>query len=198
MRARTNLMAIATLVGVSLVPAVLLYWLFGTLSSADVRWASSSVKLGGPIAAFFATLLLLATIYFKLMGPALSELEVAEPFSGQWRLSSKSNASGRVATSLVDAQLTTDGKLLLSGNLLDADGKDIGEWDSKEVFCTPTGLAYRYVITDKVSKQTTIGFSRTRITKRDKRKRPTQLSGIWDVIGANHHDGTVELKRAHD
>lgn len=196
MRERNTLLSIAALVGISLVPAVLLYWFFGTLSTADVRWANSTVKLGGPVAAFFAVLLLTCTIYFKLMGAGLSELAVAQPFAGQWKLTSKSNGSGRIATSLVTAALTPDGRLELSGNLLDPTGKEIGEWDSKEVFCTPTYLAYRYVITDKVSGQTTIGFSRTTIVKRDRRKNPIQMTGTWDVIGADHRDGTIEFKRA--
>ncbi len=138
MRERTTLTAIAVLVGLSLVPAVLIYWLFGTLSSADVSWASDKVKLGGPIAAFFAILLLLYQIYSRQTGQTTRESDVARPFVGRWLATSYSNDSGRTATSDVDAILTASGELALSGNLRDQAGKVIGDWDAKEVFCTPT------------------------------------------------------------
>ncbi len=197
MRERVTLTAIAVLVALSLLPAVLIYWLFGILSSAEVAWASDKVKLGGPIAAFFAILLLLYGFYSRLMGTPTRESDVAQPFVGRWLAKSSSNASGRTATSDVDAQLTDGGRLALSGNLRDQSGKVIGAWDTKEVFCTPTSLAYRYVITDRVSGNTTIAFCTLRIQERDKSTRPTRLSGDWDVIGPKHHDGTVELERVH-
>jgi hypothetical protein len=198
LRERTSLVAVTVLVILSVVPAILIYWLFGALSSADVAWASDKVKLGGPIAAFFAILLLLFAIYSRLMGTRTREYDLAQPFVGTWRAVAHSNASGRVATSNVDAVLADGGILVLSGDLQDQNGKLIGSWSTKEVFCTPTGLAYRYVIIDRAgTTDTSIAFCTLRIVKRDKSGSPIRLSGTWDVIGRIHHDGTVDLERAH-
>jgi hypothetical protein len=198
LRESTTLTAVTVLVALSLVPAILIYWLFGTLSSADVTWASENVKLGGPVAAFFAILLCLFVFYSRLVQiKPPHEDRLARPFVGRWLATSHANVSKRVATSIVDALLTDNGMLILSGNLKNEDGKEIGNWETNEVFCTPTGLAYRYVMTDRVptADNTSMAFCTLRIDARDKRNRPTRLSGIWDVIGSRHHDGTVELVR---
>jgi hypothetical protein len=200
LRERRTLAAVAVLVVLSLVPATMIYWLFGALSSANVAWASDKVKLGGPIAAFFAILLLLYRMYSRLMTTESRDSDLAQPFVGRWRATSHSNVSGRDATSDIDAVLTGDGMLALSGNFRDQDGKDIGDWDSKEVFCTPSRVAFRYVITDKGAAEdnTNIAFCTLRIAARNKSGRPTRLSGTWDVIGPRHHDGTIELERADE
>jgi hypothetical protein len=156
------------------------------------------VKTGGPIAAFIAIFMLVFAGYVRLMAEPTSERDVAEPYVGRWRGTFKSE-TGQTRTSLIDATLTDAGKLLLSGDLKDQAGRDVGEWETREVFCTPTSLAYRYLFNDKVPTVdgTTIGFCTLHVEEFNKKKQPGRLNGNWDVIGARHHGGTVELLRTH-
>jgi hypothetical protein len=164
MRERKILTAIVVMAVVSLVPAFILYYWFGTLSSANVSWAGDTVKLGGPAAAFFATFLLVFWIYDRLMGKPTQERDVALPFVGRWRATFQSD-SGRTLTGIVDASVTDAGKLSLGGDPMDQTRKEVGEWEAREVFCTPTSLAYRYLFVDKVPlvNSTTFGFCTLRI-----------------------------------
>jgi hypothetical protein len=198
MRERNNLIALVVIAVVSLVPTCVLYYWFSTISSADVSWADDKVKLGGPIAAFVAIFVVLSAFYNRLMAAPTNERDVAEPYVARWRATFKSE-TGRTLTSIVDANLTDAGKLLLGGDLKDQAGTDVGEWEAREVFCTPTSLAYRYLFIDKVPSVdgTTLGFCTLRIEAFNKKKQPRRLTGNWDVIGPKHHGGTIELVRTH-
>ena len=195
-RTRTLLIAICVIVAVSLAPAVLLYLLFGSLSSANVSWLNGDVKLGGPIAAFFATLMFLYRFYARYARTADDAAEMAAPYAGKWHVTAQSSKNQRKASSDIEAIIGANG-LSFSGNFLDTAKKPVGEWKTEYVFCAPTGLAYKYWLTDGSSgaKQNWIGFCTLYVAKRGKSARPSRLEGTWDVIGPEHHDGTIAFER---
>lgn len=196
---------IRTLVTVCIVTAVSfgvaagLYALFGQLNSAEVTWASDNVKLGGPIAGFAATFLLLMKYIERLSSRMVSARDSSAPYEGVWHISSISTgASSRVSSSNINARVDEAGRISMSGNLLDEKDQPIGEWSTKEVFCSPDGIAYRYQLTDRksISSKTWEGFCSVHVEKRDKKGRPVTMQGTWDVIASKeHHEGTISFKR---
>src|SRR5262245_32223151 len=83
-----RLTILSILVGLSLITTIALFLLFGELNSAIIE--KPTLKLGGPVAAFFAILYLLWRIYkgVRLIDNPL-ELRL-QPLVGQWRIESTS------------------------------------------------------------------------------------------------------------
>jgi hypothetical protein len=155
------------------------------------------VKLGGPVAAFFATMMFLAWFYARTMKTVGAAADLAAPFAGGWHVSATSNKNKRQASSDIEAIVGDDEHLSFSGNFLDAAGKPIGEWRTENVFCATNGLAYKYWLTDGFapSKANWVGFCTLFVKTRGEDGRPTCLEGTWDVIGPEHHDGTITFTR---
>ena len=141
--------------------------------------------------------MLLSRFYGRWAGESAADKEIVRQFTGDWRVIAKSDKSGREAHSRVTAAVDAEGHLRFGGNFLDTNDKPVGDWRTLNVFCTRDGLAFRYTLTDSVGETVTtwIGFSALYVMERDKYRRPSRLSGRWDVIGPNHHYGTIEFTR---
>ena len=195
-----DLLTVCIVTIVSFGVAAGLYALFGQLNSAEVTWAArESVKLGGPMAGFAATFTLLMYSMGRLSSRTVNARDSSAPYAGDWHINSTSTgASSRVSSSNINARIDEAGRISMSGNLLDAKNQLIGEWSTKEVFCSPDGIAYRYQLTDRESagSKTWQGFCSVHVDKRDKKGRPISMAGSWDVIAsAEHHAGTISFKR---
>src|SRR6187402_3438796 len=87
----------------ALIPSILMYLLF-VGNSATVEWLDGNVSLGGPIAAFFALLLLLNWMYGKIQRRREEALDRSlakiKPFVGPWQIITESTGvSNRKAMS---------------------------------------------------------------------------------------------------
>ena len=197
-RTRT-LVTVCVVAAVSFGVAAGLYSLFGKLNSAEVKWASEGIKLGGPIAGFAITFYLLMKYVERLASHMVSARDASAPYEGSWRLSSRSTgASTRVGFSNVTARVDEAGRMSMAGSFLDDKNQPIGEWSTNEVFCSPDGLAYRYQLTDRKSaeEKNWAGFCSVHVEKRDKKGRPIRMVGNWDVIASQkHHEGTISFER---
>ena len=197
------LLTTCVLGAVSFAVAAGLYLIFGKLNSAEVHWATEEVKLGGPIAGFAATFLLLAWFENRSTKDKdfIENWRVSAAFAGSWRITSKSSGPGaRQTFSNTVARLDENGHISFKGSLLDGAEQPIGSWRSNEVFCTHDGFAYSYTLNDKLAtgSNVSLGFCSVLVTQRDNKHRPTILTGNWDVIGSKeHHDGSIQFERQH-
>jgi hypothetical protein len=193
--AARRLVVLGVLVGLSLIPAVLLYLLFGSMSSATVE--RSGIKLGGPVAAFFVALWLLWRMY-KEMRLVESSLEtLLRPLVGNWRIDSASPDSGRKAVSST-AIAFQDGGLQIAGGTFFTAGADgargaaIGDWSVEMAVADGRRLKYFYTLTDKLSTQST--WKGLVEVAADGGSAKT-LEGTWQVLGKEHHSGTITLTK---
>lgn len=189
-----RLLVVTTLVALSLAPAVLLYLLFGELSTASVE--RTGVKLGGPVAAFFVALYLLWSIYQKMQkadNPAETRLM---PLTGRWRIESRSATSGRKASSQTKMALE-GGELQISGGTFFALGVDgragdaIGSWTVEMAVSDGRRLKYFYSLTDNLAQHSN-WKGLVEVAWQDNAS-PATLSGTWEVMGKEHHQGTITL-----
>jgi|SRR5262245_4664897 len=142
-----RLTVLSILVGLSLITTIALFLLFGELNSAIIE--KPTLKLGGPVAAFFAILYLLWRIYkgVRLIDNPL-ELRL-QPLVGQWQIESESNVSGRKASSSTTIDLD-DGELRIYGGtffMVTADGSKggaIGDWSVEMAVSDGRRLKYFY------------------------------------------------------
>lgn len=193
-----RLLILAGLVIIALIPAVLLYLLFGDINSATFE--KTGVKLGGPMAAFFVVLLLLWRMYKHMLAndnPLESQLA---PLEGCWQLESVSNGSKRKASSETAIELD-DGELRISGGTFFAlspegsRGNPIGNWSVEMAVSDGRRLKYFYHLTDNLAQQSS-WKGLVEATLQDDGKQPVFV-GTWQVLGSGKeaHAGTITLTK---
>jgi len=191
-----RLVVIAVLVVLALLPAILLFWLFGQLNSAVIE--QTGLKLGGPVAAFFAVLYFLWKMY-KEMRFADNPLEGRlQPLVGSWRIESKSAGSDRRASSGTNIELK-DGELQITGGTFFAVGTDgskgnaIGSWNAEMAVSDGYRLKYFYTLTDSLGSLTT-SRGLVEAALEDAASEPT-FRGTWQALGKEFHSGELTIKK---
>ena len=204
------ILKILGLVTIALIPAVALYLLFGELSSATVQW-SDEASLGGPVAAFFATLLLLNQIHKRMIGEDRAEdveaevkarlgstrlrSEMADLIAGTWEIRSEAMSTGRQGLSRTEIGFK-DGHVEISGGTLAnqaAPDVVVGDWHCEMAVFDGNRLLYSYVMNDQDS---THPVSRgVVLALLQKEGGETKLVGTWQMFGGDAHSGKIELAR---
>ncbi|MDJ0911445.1 MAG: hypothetical protein QNI99_19830 [Woeseiaceae bacterium] len=197
------LLKLFALVVIALLPAVLLYYLFSDMNAANAAWMNNSIQLGGPVAAFFAFLYFLERKLRQLealkhdrANPLLKELQ---KFEGNWKIKATSGSSGKTAESTTELSLDA-GNLQLSGGryVVVKDGSDpkgMGDWECELAVCDGDRLAYFYRLTD-LSEDHSVwqGIVDARRVPGD----ALAFEGSWHVVGKDHHNGRIGLKKLPD
>ena len=197
----TRLSILLTLVIVSLIPAILLFLLFGKLNSADLIWAGDQrLQLGGPVAAFFITL---TTLWQMYKGMRTIENPVEEKLKnlvGSWEIESRSSGHGRKARSVTTIALD-DGELCIKGGTFfdvavdGSKGDAIGDWTAEMAVSDGHKLKYFYYLTDSLATSPT-RKGLVELVLQENIKIPT-FHGTWQVIGKESHSGTIIMKKAN-
>lgn len=191
-----RLLTICILVGLSLGVAILLFLLFGELNSAVFQ--QPGLKLGGPVAAFFATLYLLWRIYKEMRfvdNPLESRLQ---PLVGRWQIESRSSESGRKAISRTTIELR-DGELYIDGGTFFAvaadgsKGDPIGTWNVEMAVSDGRRLKYFYTLADGLASPST-WRGLVEAALQDDSDEP-MFHGTWQVLGKDFHVGVITMKR---
>lgn len=191
-----RLLILMALVAISLVPAVLLYMLFGDLNSAAID--NTGLKLGGPVAAFFVVLSFLWRMY-KFMLTRENPLESRmEALTGSWQLESTSGHSQRKARSettikIDDGELRIDGGTFFAVNNDGSKGNPIGNWSVEMAVCDGRRLKYFYHLTDNLVQQSS-WKGLVEASLQEDAGQP-EFVGTWQVLGKEAHAGTIILKK---
>lgn len=193
-----KLITIGCLVLFALVPAVLLYYLFGVLNQAGVEWSGKSVQLGGPVAAFFAVLWFISNMYFKISPPNPLEKQL-KSLVGNWIIESDSYESGRKAYSTAVMKVE-NGSLHIEGGVFreeaikgEKEGKVIGDWGSEIAVFDGNHLLYLYTLTDRKAVQSTWkGVVRASLSVSEG---VPSFVGIWQVFGPIFHEGEIRIRK---
>lgn len=170
-----------------LVPALLLYGLFSSQSSAT--YDNAGLKLGGPVALYFV-LVLLAFRYVGRWRIASDPFEkLKKDLVGAWDVEAVSAESGRVAASLATFSIEDD-ELCLSGGSFKEQGKTVGRWSPDRLILDRNrdGLVYLYELKDVSANNTWRGLMELTLVRS---KSPLCMEGTWEVIGPNYHRGTA-------
>lgn len=183
-----------------LLPAVLLYVLFGELNSAGVQWSEAyAVQLGGPVAAYVIVLLIAWLIYKKLYVLENPLEPLLEALEGKWHLKSKSRETGRNAQSettivLDDGALRIDGGTFFSVTEDGSKGDSIGQWHADMAVSDGRRLKYFYTLTDLLASPSTWrGLVEADLQPDSK---PPTFRGTWQVIGKEVHSGSIVLTKS--
>lgn len=191
-----RLITIAALVAISLTVSISLFMLFGELNSAFFE--QTSLRLGGPVAAFFVILYLLWYMYKSMHRYENPLEERLEPLVGSWKIESKSSESGRSATSttrmfIEDGVLCLDGGTFFSTPASGAEGDAIGDWNVIMVISDGRRLKYFYTLTENpVNPVTWKGL--VEVALQDDPGGPA-FHGTWQVLGRNFHSGTIVMRK---
>lgn len=185
---------LATLVGLSLIPATLLFLLFGELNNAVVE--QIGLKLGGPVAAFFATLFLLWRMYKEIRFTE-NPLEMhLQSLIGSWQIESISANSDRRASSSTSIELD-DGEVRFAGGTffsVESDGtkgKAIGSWNVEMAVSDGHRLKYFYNLTDSLgSLPTSRGLAELALQEDSAE---TIFEGTWQALGKEFHTGNIRM-----
>lgn len=189
-----KLVVIAALVIISIIPAILLYYLFGELNAAGVQWAGKQVQLGGPVAAFFAVLLFCSRLYSTLSAPSLLQKQL-QNLAGTWTIEATSHGpSRRKAQS--STVMTSDGSTLSikGGTFRDPPsqgGAVIGDWSAEIAVFDGYNLLYVYNLLDNKS-EAWKGVVRAALGT--KARTPT-FDGTWQVFGKEVHTGEIHMAK---
>lgn len=196
MAMRRRLTIITILVALSLGVSISLFMLFGELNSAVFE--QTTVRLGGPVAAFFIILFLLWRMYrSKYMDDNPLE-ERLEPLVGLWRIESKSSVSGRFATSttriyIQDGALCLDGGTFFRATEGGAQGEAIGNWNVEMAISDGWRLKYFYTLTENPTDPVT-WKGLVEAALQDDPGGPA-FHGTWQVLGRNFHSGTIVMRK---
>ena len=193
-RVLLRLLPLVVLMVLSLTPSILLYYLFGSLNSAV--FDQLPIKLGGPIAFFFAFFLKLGGMYRDSVKDDNDSARRLDPMLGNWTINSRSAISGKQASSETMIE-NDDGELSMKGGtffLIEQNGSRglaIGDWTVDMAVTDGRRLQYVYTLNDMTNHgRVWKGFvSVTLVSER----RPLLLEGVWQVFGSEYHNGTIQL-----
>jgi hypothetical protein len=172
---------------IPLVPAVLLYELFNSLNSASVIQTNQGVKLGGPAALYFV-LLILALRYVNRWRNKTDPLaKLRKDLVGTWDVNSVSS-NDRKAVSTSSFRLDDDNLILAGGSFVE-NGKTIGTWTPDHIILDRDRdkVIFLYDLKDTAAAVDWRGLMELTVG----RETPLVMRGTWEVIGQNHHSGTV-------
>ena len=184
---------------VSLLPAVLLFYLFDG-NEAAVTAGGETMKFGGPIAAFVGVFLLVTHVYNGIAStnPNLPSLivEKVRPLAGTWDIESVSHGSSKDARRSEVLLETTDTGISLSGGSFESAGTGaqaselLGQWECEKAFSDGRRLVYIYSVTEAgPGKGTTRGIVDAVLSGSD------CFKGTWATIGPDYHSGTITLRK---
>ena len=176
---------------VPLVPAVLLYGLFSSLNSASLIQGNEGIKLGGP-AALYVILLGLALRYINRWRANIDPLaKLKKGLVGTWDVISKSS-NDRNATSTSSFRLDNNNLILTGGSFVE-EAKVIGTWTPDHIILDPSPemVIFLYDLKDVSTGVTSRGLMELTISPGT----PPSMTGTWEVIGKDHHQGTVTFVR---
>jgi hypothetical protein len=172
---------------VPLVPAVLLYELFSSLNSASVIQDNEGIKLGGP-AALYVVLLGVALRYMNKWRTAMDPLaNLKEHLVGTWDVTSESS-NGHKAVSTAIFRLDNNGLTLVGGSFVEGN-KTVGSWTPDHIILdnSPEQVIFLYDLKDAITGANSRGLMELTMGS----EIPLTMSGTWEVIGKDHHSGTV-------
>lgn len=191
-----RLLPLAVLVILSLTPAFLLYNVFGSLNSAFFE--QLPIKLGGPIAAFFATLVTLNGMYRSSVNDENLAKTKLRPMLGNWTIHSYSTLSGKAAISETTIE-NDNGELSIKGGTFfqvqpnKSRGPAIGDWTVDMAVTDGRRLQYVYTLNDMAANgHVWKGFVTATLASE---RRPMVLEGVWQVFGPEYHKGTIRLSK---
>lgn len=195
-----RLFQLSIIILLPLLPAVLLYMLFGELNSAGVQWTGTyAVQLGGPVAAYVSVLVIAWRIYKKLYVLVNPLESILRGLEGNWHIESKTGTSGRKAQSgtkivLDDGALRIDGGTFFSVAADGSKGDPIGQWSAEMAVSDGRRLKYFYTLTDSLAAPSTWrGLVEADLQPGSK---SPAFRGTWQVIGKEFHSGTIVLTKA--
>lgn len=181
----------------SLLPAVLLFHLFGELNSAGVTLTGGkAVQLGGPTAVFFIALTLLWKMY-RVMLEIDTDFEAkVHNLIGLWKVESTSETSGRKAISETTIAFD-DGQLIIGGGTFfdvgqnGVKGTPIGEWSVDIAVSDGRKVKYFYSLKDSTALQAWKG-----VVEMTYQSDPNpSLYGTWQVTGKEYHSGNITMTK---
>jgi hypothetical protein len=178
-----------------------LYRLFGELNQAGVQWTGiQAVQLGGPIAAFFAVLILLWKMYkefYKFDNYLESKLS---GLVGEWTLESESHGKNRRKAISQTKIEFLNGELCINGGTFfnvapdGSRGAPIGDWIVDMAVSDGNRLKYFYTLTDNLADHSTWkGISELAMQENSD---TMTFQGTWQVLSSKEtHNGQVTLKK---
>lgn len=169
---------------VPLVPAALLFRLFGDLNFANVI-IEKTIHLGGPIGGYAALVLIAKSIHRRALLRHDPAARAKKKLVGQWKMTSQS-ISGTAAESLTNIEISDEGELFLSGEFKKG-GKPMGSWKSISATIDRQQLNYTYILEEVGSH--IVWSGRVICSINDKNKK---LSGHWKVYGSGEKSGAIE------
>lgn len=191
-----RLSVLSLLVVLSLTASILLFLLFGELNSAFFE--QTSLRLGGPVAAFFITLSLLWRMYrgaYFDENPLESRLK---PLVGDWTIESTSSESGKVLRSRTNMHID-NGALCLDNGVFfahanrGAEETAIGTWNVEMAISDGSRLKYFYTLTDNVANPVTWKGLVEAVLQVD--PAGSTFYGTWQVLGRTFHSGTIVMRK---
>lgn len=188
---RNVLVDLAAAFLVPLVPAVLLYELFSSLNSASVIQDNEGVKLGGPAALYFV-LLVVALRYVNKWRTLMDPLaKLKRDLVGTWDVTSTSS-NGHKAVSTSEFRLDDNDLTLVGGSFVEED-KTVGLWTPDHIILdkSPEQVIFLYDLKDASAGVNSRGLMELTMGS----EKPRTMQGNWEVIGKNHHSGTVTFVR---
>ena len=184
---RNVLVDLAATFLVPLIPAVLLYELFSSLNSASMIQDNEGIKLGGPAALYFV-LLIVALRYMNQWRTKLDPLaQLKKALVGTWDVTSVSS-HGRKAISTSKFRLDDNDLTLVGGSFVEED-KTVGVWTPDHIILdrSPEEVIFLYDLKDTSAGVNSRGLMELTMVS----EKPLTMQGTWEVIGKNHHSGTV-------
>jgi hypothetical protein len=170
---------------VPLIPAVLLYKLFSSLNSASVIQTNEGIKIGGP-AALYVILLILALRYINRWRTTTDPLtKLKKNLVGTWDVKSVSSHDHEaVSTSTFSID---NNELILGGGAFVEGEKTIGHWTPDHIILDRPHNMVIFLYDLKDGAVNSRGLMELTIDK----EAPPTMTGTWEVIGQDHHNGTV-------
>jgi hypothetical protein len=189
---------------VPLVPAVSLYYIFGSLNSSAFGIPAEGVQTGGPIAAYLIVLYAGIKAHAQLSGQKDIIGLLKKQIIGDWMVSSASLPGGSVAEGKCSATITDDGDLSIDGELayIDSDKKStpLGSWRTLKIWREGGELRYVYLLTEPATNVEWCGSVQLNLkfTKRwlGLRKHLATMGGTWKVYGPTTKNGTLTYSRS--
>lgn len=186
-----------------LVPACLIYYLFGN-SSAASTWGEF-FTLGGPIAAYFVIMCTAFGIFRNISTPEeTSKLKLRTRMHklliGQWTCESKVHSAegDRDVSGCAVISVASDGEISISGHWFNQNNEPTGVWSADEIILTERKLVVVYSVpTVTGARGAFIGLINLNFVYANASHTVAQLKGYWGVLGQNIY-GTTAWDRTNN
>lgn len=173
---------------IPLLPAILLYSLFGTMNLAQVEYGRE-IHLGGPVGAYFAFMLLARSLLKTAIKNRDPYSKIKKRLQGSWDIQA-SSLHDTQAEGVTTISVDEDGDLSLSGTFK-INGKNIGTWHSIHASINNNRFTYVYVLEEAgADKITWCGVVTANVNNTN-----DSIEGIWKVYGPEEKSGEIKLSR---